>query len=215
MRRRRALPAQKLSFGQPLLVYLGLINIISLLSPAFSLVFPSPCSTGSVLSRALRIPQYSLTAEGIVGRKLSHNCRKGSSFKHRHISLDASGNNDPISEGGSLIFPSNSNNDNLLSSAFLALDETEKYDAVLTGLCSKILDTGGGEKYPKTKEKEGEGISVEEYVQSAVSPLGVMEQPLNLLQEMNTRGVKASPRCTSALLDVSSFIPENLLLTKV
>jgi hypothetical protein len=40
-------------------------------------------------------------------------------------------------------------------------------------------------------------------VQSAVSPLGVMEQPLNLLQEMNTRGVKASPRCTSALLDVS------------
>jgi hypothetical protein len=46
-------------------------------------------------------------------------------------------------------------------------------------------------------------MSVEEYVQSAVSPLGVMEQPLNLLQEMNTRGVKASPRCTSALLDVS------------
>jgi hypothetical protein len=116
--------------------------------------------------------------------------------------LNASSNNDSISGGGSLIFPSNDNS-NLLSSAFLALDETEKYDAVLTGLCSKILDTGGGEKYSKTKGKEGENMSVEEYVQSAVSPLGVMEQPLNLLQEMNTRGVKASPRCTSALLDVS------------
>lgn len=212
MRKRKAPRAQKISyFGQPLLVFLGFIKIFSPLPPAFSLVFPSPCSSGSVLTRALRIPQYSFAAEVIVRKNLSHNCRKGSSFKHHRISLDASSNNDPISEGGSLIFPSNNNNDNLLSSAFLALDETEKYDAVLTGLCSKILDTGGGEKYSKTKGEEGGVISVEEYVQSAVSSLGVMEQPLNLLQEMNTRGVKASPRCTSALLDVSSFIPVNLL----
>jgi len=194
-----------LDHGQPLLVLLGLIITFSWLPSTFSVVFPNPRSSGSVWTKALKIPQYSLVpAEGIVRQPLSHNSRKGCTYyKYRSVSLDASSNNDSMSGGGSLIFPSNNSNNNLLSSAFLALDETEKYDAVLTGLCSKILDTGGGEKYSKAKGKEGENMSVEEYVQSAVSPLGVMEQPLNLLQEMNTRGVKASPRCTSALLDVS------------
>lgn len=51
----------------------------------------------------------------------------------------------------------------------LKLDEMDKCDAVLTGLCSKILDTGGAEKTSETTKvsKEGEGndgsTSVEMY----------------------------------------------------
>jgi len=92
----------------------------------------------------------------------------------------------------------------LLSSAFASLDESDKYDAVLTGLCAKILDTGGASKVSEASTT-GEESSVlgDEYVQSAVSPLGVMEQPLKLLQEMNARRVRASPRSVSALIDVS------------
>mmetsp|Transcript_12166 Transcript_12166/g.17539 ORF Transcript_12166/g.17539 Transcript_12166/m.17539 type:complete len:528 (+) Transcript_12166:3-1586(+) len=104
------------------------------------------------------------------------------------------------SDGGSLVFQQ----DNfILSSAFAALDETDKYDAVLTGLCAKVLDKGGT-TIKDSSETETINTAVDSYVQSAVSPLGVMEQPLNLLQEMNARRVKASPRSVSALIDTAA-----------
>ena len=71
-----------------------------------------------------------------------------------------------------------------LASAFSALDETDQYDAVLTGLCAKILDD---------TTKQGDDVKV------------ALQDSINLLQEMNTRRVKASGRSLSALIDVSCF----------
>lgn len=65
-----------------------------------------------------------------------------------------------------------------LFSAFSALTAADQYDAVLTGLCAKILDTN-----------EEEQVS--------------LEDPLQLLQEMNGKRIQASPRSTMALIDVS------------
>jgi len=80
------------------------------------------------------------------------------------------------------------NINNALKDAFASLNESDKYDAVLTGLCAKILDTGGGSSSNPN---------------DSTSPLGVLEQPLTLLSEMNQRKVEASARSLSALLDVS------------
>jgi len=71
-----------------------------------------------------------------------------------------------------------------LTSAFDALKEEDKYDAVLTGLCSKILD--GDNLNSETASEEG------------------LYGTLDLIQEMNNRGVPASPRSLSALIDVAA-----------
>jgi hypothetical protein len=67
-----------------------------------------------------------------------------------------------------------------LASAFAALDESDQYDAVLTGLCAKILDDA-----PDADAKEA------------------LQDPIKLMQEMNARRVKASGRSLMALIDVS------------
>jgi hypothetical protein len=72
-----------------------------------------------------------------------------------------------------------------LFNAFAALDLNDQYDAVLTGLCAnKILDD------------------------ASVSPAGAreaLEDPLQLLREMNQKRIQASPRSLMALIDVSSL----------
>ncbi|GKZ01366.1 hypothetical protein MPSEU_001087600 [Mayamaea pseudoterrestris] len=68
-----------------------------------------------------------------------------------------------------------------LFSAFSALDLNDQYDAVLTGLCAnKILDN----------------VSV-----SASEALEIMSDPLQLLQEMNQKKIRASPRSLMAMID--------------
>lgn len=69
-----------------------------------------------------------------------------------------------------------------LASAFSALDETDQYDAVLTGLCAKILD--------QTSVPEGE------------APPSLAD-PIQLVEEMNARRVRASPRSLMSFIDVS------------
>jgi len=72
-----------------------------------------------------------------------------------------------------------------LASAFTALDERDQYDAVLTGLCAKILDQPAG-----TPPPAGEEIT---------DPL---RDPMQLVDEMNSRRIKASPRSLMAFIDV-------------
>ena len=67
-----------------------------------------------------------------------------------------------------------------LASAFAALDETDQYDAVLTGLCAKILDET-----------------------PSVACWSALQDPISLLKEMNARKVAASGRSLMALIDVS------------
>ena len=68
-----------------------------------------------------------------------------------------------------------------LVSAFTALDESDQYDAVLTGLCAKILDN---------PSKSGDQVTV------------ALQDPIQLLQEMNGRRIPASGRSLMALIDV-------------
>lgn len=68
-----------------------------------------------------------------------------------------------------------------LASAFLNLGEADQYDAVLTGLCAKILDDDG------IREEQA---------------LPLLQDPISLLKEMNDRNVQASGRSLMALIDV-------------
>lgn len=67
-----------------------------------------------------------------------------------------------------------------LASAFSALAENDQYDAVLTGLCAKILDDTEEEKV-----------------------ISSLQDPVSLMREMNDRRVEASGRSLMALIDVS------------
>jgi hypothetical protein len=83
----------------------------------------------------------------------------------------------------------------LLASAFEALNDDDKYDAVLTGLCSKILD-GKLEVTPNQIGKEAT-------LTPSQLALEKLKDPIRLVEEMNQRGVKASGRSLMALIDVS------------
>jgi hypothetical protein len=67
-----------------------------------------------------------------------------------------------------------------LNEAFSSLNDKDKYETVLTGLCAKIID--GGEK---NANKES------------------LMDPLRLLEEMNSSGIIAGPRGVIGLIDVS------------
>ena len=68
-----------------------------------------------------------------------------------------------------------------LASAFSALDESDQYDAVLTGLCAKILDQ---------PTMSGDDVIV------------ALQDAVQLLEEMNSRKVQAGSRSLMALVDV-------------
>jgi hypothetical protein len=72
-----------------------------------------------------------------------------------------------------------------LVSAFTSLDESDQYDAVLTGLCAKILDSS-----------ESESLDVK----------SALNDPMQLLGEMNNRRIPASARSMMAFIDVRSFL---------
>jgi len=128
--------------------------------------------------------------------------RRGRAHNHCHgksiVTLGASNDS-----GGMRLASDFDFGGDLLSSAFNSLNENDKYDAVLTGLCAKVLDgnmkgTSAGRSNEATEE------DMDDLVREAVSPLGVMEKPLKLLQEMNDRRVAASPRSISALIDTAA-----------
>lgn len=72
-----------------------------------------------------------------------------------------------------------------LFNAFNALALPDQYDAVLTGLCAKILDS--------TKLKQ-ENVAA------------VLSDPIQLLKEMNQKKIRASPRSLMALIDVRADV---------
>ena len=109
----------------------------------------------------------------------------------------------------------------MLNDAFSALSQSDQYDAVLTGLCAKILDGEQKQPTPNAPTTEGEGdaatdestgVSASEAQESArlaaLSPteraFATLSDPLSLLQEMNSRRVNASSRSLSALIDATA-----------
>lgn len=67
----------------------------------------------------------------------------------------------------------------LLNVAFSALDDRDKYETVLTGLCAKVIDGG-----------------------AANSKNGLVD-PIRLMEESNSNGITIGPRGIISLVDVS------------
>lgn len=118
--------------------------------------------------------------------------------KHQHQTSThlASSQTDASTEG--IVLKDTFDNDraSLLASAFDALNEDDKYDAVLTGLCSKILDG--------KIQVDPEQIGKEATLTPSDLALEKLKDPIRLLGEMNQRRVKASSRSLMALIDVST-----------
>ena len=80
-------------------------------------------------------------------------------------------------ERGEMILASDS--DRLLNAAFSSLNDRDKYETVLTGLCAKVIDGGAD------NAKEG------------------LVDPMRLMEEMNASGIMSGPRGIIGLIDVS------------
>ena len=105
-------------------------------------------------------------------------------LSHRCMSEEDTQSLDPqfVSEeeqvnGASLVLQNDERSS--LASAFSNLKESDQYDAVLTGLCAKILDDTSEEKV-----------------------ISSLQDPVSLIQEMNQRNVEASGRSLMAFIDV-------------
>lgn len=81
-----------------------------------------------------------------------------------------------------------------LANAFSNLDESDQYDAVLTGLCAKILDQ---------PSLGGDDVIV------------ALEDPISLLEEMNARRVSAGSRSLMALVDAAAAAKDSKTMAKV
>merc|ERR1719162_1427064 len=81
-----------------------------------------------------------------------------------------------------------------LASAFSALDENDQYDAVLTGLCAKILDQ---------PSLSGDEVIV------------ALQDSISLLEEMNSRKVSAGSRSLMALVDAAAVAKDSKTMAKV
>jgi len=81
-----------------------------------------------------------------------------------------------------------------LASAFSALDENDQYDAVLTGLCAKILDQSS--------------LSGDEVIVA-------LQDSISLLEQMNSRKVPAGSRSLMALVDAAAVAKDSKTMAKV
>ena len=85
-----------------------------------------------------------------------------------------------------------------LFSAFTALSESDKYDAVLTGLCAKLMDKDVGDA---VDDDPNNNLALPP---GSTSNLIVgLQDPIQLISEMNDRRIPASPRSLQALMDVT------------
>jgi hypothetical protein len=89
---------------------------------------------------------------------------------------------DAADEGNGGLLSMGSELQSRLVDAFTALDESDKYDAVLTGLCAKVLDDSS---------------------KTASEVVQALEDPIQLLQEMNQRRVRAGARSLMSLIDAA------------
>ena len=83
-----------------------------------------------------------------------------------------------VERGGELLRAEEGAEQRLLDAAFSSLGRRDKYDAVLAGLCAKVVDGG-----------------------AAAAREGLVD-PLRLLEEMTACGVVAAPRGAIGLIDV-------------
>mmetsp|Transcript_56128 Transcript_56128/g.65552 ORF Transcript_56128/g.65552 Transcript_56128/m.65552 type:complete len:500 (-) Transcript_56128:300-1799(-) len=128
-----------------------------------------------------------------------------------HQKLQASSNEDGVDmersneNKGGLVVSKNlfETTGDYLAEAFASLKDDDKYDAVLVGICAKILDTGSA------SGGDGEALALE-----STSVWGVMDKPFNLMIEMNDRKVRASGRSLSAFVDTAASVQDARTMAK-
>lgn len=113
------------------------------------------------------------------GSAFSPRPTKPISFFVTRIRLSVNGDDSPA---GSSLATTSSQDKTQLFSAFAALSLPDQYDAVLTGLCAKLLDDTNNKSNLDTQ---------------------ALQDPMQLVQEMNEKNIPASPRSLMALVDVS------------
>ena len=87
---------------------------------------------------------------------------------------------------GSMMLASESGR--LLNAAFSSLDDKDKYETVLTGLCAKLIED-------PSNAREGLG------------------DPMKLVDEMTSQGIAVGPRGMIGLIDVSPFYLPSVMAT--
>jgi len=124
-----------------------------------------------------------------------------------------------VSDGGAatekdqLTFVSQANN--FLASAFAALDEKDKYDTVLMGLCAKVLDgTASVPSTTTTTTDPAEKIAKDSVMTPTQRAYETLKDPIALVKEMNSRKVRAKGRSLIALVDVRSFLIDNVICSR-
>lgn len=84
-----------------------------------------------------------------------------------------------------------SETDRLLNAAFSSLDDKDKYETVLTGLCAKVIDGGAA------NAKEG------------------LVDPMRLMEEMNSSRITAGPRGVIGLVDATALSSDALIMANM
>eukprot|EP00956_Cyclotella_meneghiniana_P008097 scaffold10780_cov78-Cyclotella_meneghiniana.AAC.6 len=90
-------------------------------------------------------------------------------------------------ENGGMILASDKN---LLNMAFSSLDDKDKYETVLTGLCAKVIDGD------ISSAKEG------------------LVDPIRLIEEMNSSRILAGPRSIISLVDATAMASDARIMAK-
>ncbi|KAG7364885.1 hypothetical protein IV203_038088 [Nitzschia inconspicua] len=135
-------------------------------------------------------------ATGTLGKSSTRapSLRSIPSLKTTTTTLHASDDGTPAASPQQGLVAMGSDLQSQLASAFSQLDESDQYDAILTGLCAKILDD------PSMK---GQDVIV------------ALQDPLNLLEEMNSRRVVAGSRSIMALVDAAAAASDAKTMAKV
>lgn len=110
--------------------------------------------------------------------------RSSRSRLHETTSQADDSSSSPVNGGGGLVAQQQEVVKTQLFSAFTNLGVADQYDAVLTGLCAKILDDNTDNS------------------NTASSASVLLQDCTDLLQEMNEQKIAASPRSLMAMIDV-------------
>ncbi len=214
-----------------MLCYITIITMAILSSPseAFLITSPSATGTGTRTTTTTHTKRHALTTTTIQKQVSSTNNARATCSRLRKMAIPMKNNNNSyenelnvnvnvnanVNVNGStdgIVLKSTFLNDraSLLESAFDAMDDKDKYDAVLTGLCSKILDgKGQGQGQDATNTNTNMNIVDDIASDATLTPSQLamkrMNDPIVLLEEMNGRKVKASSRSLMALIDVSTY----------
>ena len=144
-------------------------------------------STAAVGGLNNSIEAFSLSPSIITPSTSSSDLNLPRHHHHHHTHLCA--NTNSAMERGEMILASD--NDRLLNAAFSSLDDRDKYETVLTGLCAKVIDGGA------QNAKEG------------------LIDPMRLMEEMNSSNIQCGARGIIGLIDATALTSDARIMSRV